>query len=189
MASFRSTIRTHSTAVRAVLVSTVILGLIYPAVLLLAGLAMPVQAGGSLVRAADGEVIGSTLIAQGFADSSGAPLPQYFQPRPSASDYDAMASGGTNYGPENEDLIADIQARKAAGATTPDALTASGSGLDPDITVENALSQVDRVAAARHLDPAQVRAIVESKIQPRDIGFLGEPRVNVLELNLALDGV
>lgn len=186
MSSIRASLRTHATAIRSMLVLTVVLGVLYPAAMLLVGLAMPAQANGSPVHDAEGAVVGSSLIGQSFSDADGTPLPEWFQPRPSASDYDAMASGGTNLGPENPDLVDAIRQRLDAGDTTADALTASGSGLDPHITPENALAQVDRVAAARGLDTAAVRELVESKIQGRDLGFLGEPRVNVLELNLAL---
>jgi len=149
------------------------------------------------VRTADGDIVGSALIGQSFTDAAGDPLPEWFQPRPSAAGdgYDAGASSGSNLGPENPDLIAAIEDRKAqvagfdgvAESDVPvDAVTASGSGLDPHISPEYALQQVARVAAARGLDEADVRALVESRIQPRDLGYLGEPTVNVLELNLAL---
>ena len=148
----------------------------------------------------DGTTVGSTLIGQSFVDADGAPLAQYFQSRPSAAGdgYDGGASSGSNYGPENADLISAITDRRAAVAAfenvdpadvPADAVTASASGLDPHISPAYALLQVDRVAAARGLDEAEVRALVESKIQARDLGFLGEPRVNVLELNLALDAL
>ncbi|MCD2500080.1 MULTISPECIES: K(+)-transporting ATPase subunit C [Microbacterium] len=185
--SVRTTLRTHATALRAMLVLTVILGLAYPALMLLVGLAMPAQANGSLVRDDNGTVVGSALIGQSFTDESGKPLPQYFQSRPSASGYDALASGGSNLGPENPELADAIRDRQASGATATDALTASGSGLDPDISPENALSQVPGVAAARGLDESVVRELVRSMIRPRDLGFLGDERVNVLELNRALD--
>ena len=186
------------TAVRALLILTVVLGLGYP--LLITGigqLAFPAQANGSLVRV-DGEVVGSAIIGQSFADADGVALPEWFQSRPSAAGagYDGGASSGSNYGPENDDLVAAIGERQAtiadldgvAAAGIPaDAVTASGSGLDPDISVAYALLQVDRVAEARDLDAGEVRKLVERSIRPRDLGFLGEPRVNVLELNLALD--
>jgi K+-transporting ATPase ATPase C chain len=156
------------------------------------------------VTGSDGKAVGSALVGQSFAapseDGSGAPLPQYFQSRPSAAGtgYDAGASSGSNYGPENSDLITAIKDRRAAiaafegvdpAAIPADAVTASGSGLDPHISPAYALLQVDRVARARGLDVQTVRNLVESKIQARDLGFLGEPRVNVLELNLALDAL
>jgi K+-transporting ATPase ATPase C chain len=195
----RTTVRTTGVAVRAMLVFTVVLGLGYMLLITAIGqLALPFAANGSLARDADGQVVGSSLIGQSFADADGAPLPEYFQSRPSAAGdgYDGGASSGSNYGPENDDLIAAIGERQAtiadldgvAAAGIPaDAVTASGSGLDPDISVAYALLQVDRVAEARDLDPEEVRELVERSIRPRDLGFLGEPRVNVLELNLALD--
>ncbi|GAA2077357.1 K(+)-transporting ATPase subunit C [Microbacterium hatanonis] len=195
----RTIVRTTGVAVRAMLVFTVVLGLGYMLLITAIGqLALPGQANGSLVRDADGQVVGSSLIGQSFTDADGAPLPEYFQSRPSAAGdgYDGGASSGSNYGPENDDLIAAIGERQAtiadldgvAAAGIPaDAVTASGSGLDPDISVAYALLQVDRVAEARDLDAGEVRELVERSIRPRDLGFLGEPRVNVLELNLALD--
>jgi K+-transporting ATPase ATPase C chain len=195
----RTTVRTTGVAVRAMLVFTVVLGLGYMLLITAIGqLALPGQANGSLVRDADGQVVGSSLIGQSFTDADGAPLPEYFQSRPSAAGdgYDGGASSGSNYGPENDDLVAAIGERQAtiadldgvAAAGIPaDAVTASGSGLDPDISVAYALLQVDRVAEARDLDAGEVRELVERSIRPRDLGFLGEPRVNVLELNLALD--
>lgn len=189
------------TAIRALLVLTLALGVAYPLVITLIGqLALPTQANGSLVRV-DDQVVGSSLIGQAYTDADGAPLPEWFQSRPSAAGsgsprgYDAGASSGSNYGPENEDLIAAITDRRAAiaafegidPAEVPvDALTASGSGLDPHISPAYALLQVPRVAEASGLDEASVRELVESRIQGRDLGYLGEPTVNVLQLNLAL---
>jgi potassium-transporting ATPase KdpC subunit len=174
------------TALRALLILTVVLGVAYP--LLITGIgqvAFNGQANGSLVRV-DGEVVGSSLIGQSFDGD-----PQWFQSRPSAAGdgYDGGASSGSNYGPENEELIAAIQERRdALGADAPaDALTASGSGLDPHISPEYALFQVAGVAEARDLDESAVRELVESRIQGRDLGYLGEPTVNVLELNIALE--
>ena len=199
MSNLRTTGRTALVAVRAVLVFTVLLGILYPlAVTGIGQLAFPAQANGSMLTA-DGKAVGSSLIGQAFTAEDGTPLPQYFQSRPSASGqdgYDAMASGGSNLGPSNSDLLAQIRQRRAAIAAfegvdpsliPPDALTASASGLDPQISPEYALLQVRRVADARGLSDAAVHALVESRIQGRDLGFLGEPRVNVLELNLALD--
>lgn len=194
----RQTVRTHWVALRALLVFTAVLGIGYTAVATGIGqLALPAQANGSLERDASGEVVGSALVGQAFTDAEGAPLPEWFQSRPSAAGdgYDAGASSGSNLGPENTDLIAAIEERKArvAGlddvneADVPvDALTASGSGLDPHISPEYALLQVPRVAAERDLDESEVRALVETHVQGRDAGFLGEPTVNVLQLNLAL---
>jgi K+-transporting ATPase ATPase C chain len=197
MSTTRTTLRTHWVALRALLVFTLALGLAYPLVVTAIGqLALPGQANGSLVRV-DREVVGSAFIGQSFADADGEPLPEWFQSRPSAAGdgYDGGASGGSNLGPENEDLIAAIEERKAAvaeldGVHEPDvpadAVTASGSGLDPHISPEFALLQVARVAEARGLDEADVRALVEDHIQAPDLGFLGSPTVNVLSLNLAL---
>jgi K+-transporting ATPase ATPase C chain len=198
MTSTRQTVRSHWVALRALLVFTAVLGIGYTAVVTGIGqLALPAQANGSLERDASGEVVGSALVGQAFTDAEGAPLPEWFQSRPSAAGdgYDAGASSGSNLGPENTDLIAAIEERKArvAGlddvneADVPvDALTASGSGLDPHISPEYALLQVPRVAAERDLDESEVRALVETHVQGRDAGFLGEPTVNVLQLNLAL---
>jgi K+-transporting ATPase ATPase C chain len=185
------------TALRALLVFTVVLGLGYPLVVLGLGQSLfPVQANGSLVRV-DGDVVGSSLLGQSFRDADGDPLPEWFQPRPSAAGdgYDGGASGGSNQGPENPDLIAAIEERRAAiaafegvdPASIPaDALTASASGLDPHISPAYALLQVDRVAAARALPESAVHDLVERHIRDRDLGFVGEPTVNVLELNVAL---
>jgi K+-transporting ATPase ATPase C chain len=188
------------TAVRALLILTVVLGIGYPLAILGFGqLAVPAQANGQLVTI-DGEVVGSAIIGQSFTDADGAALPEWFQSRPSAagSGYDGGASSGSNYGPENEDLIAAIVDRQAAiaeleGATREeipaDAVTASASGLDPHISPEYALIQVPRVAEARGLDESAVRELVESMIQGRDLGYLGDPTVNVLMLNIALAGL
>lgn len=197
MSSTRTTLRTHWVALRALLILTLALGIGYPLVATAIGqLALPAQANGSLVRV-DGEVVGSAVIGQSWADAAGEPLPEWFQSRPSAAGdgYDGGASGGSNLGPENEDLIAAIEERKAVvaaldGVAEPevpaDAVTASASGLDPHISPEYALLQVARVAEARGLDDADVRALVEDHIRARDLGFLGSPTVNVLSLNLAL---
>jgi len=173
------------TALRAMVVLTVVLGIAYPlAVLGIGQAAFPAQANGSLLEV-DGRPVGSALIGQQFEGD------EWFQSRPSATDYDGGASSGSNYGPDNADLLAAVDERRAAlGADAPaDALTASGSGLDPHISPEHALLQVPRVAQARGLDEARVRALVESMIQGRDLGYLGEPTVNVLRLNLALNGL
>lgn len=188
------------TAIRAMVVFTLALGLVYPlAILAIGQLAFPSQANGSLVTV-DGEVVGSSLIGQSFTDEDGAPLPEWFQSRPSAAGagYDGGASSGSNWGPENSDLITAIGDRQATiealegvpvGEIPADAVTASASGLDPHISPEYALLQVPRVAAARGLDPQSVRELVESMIQGRDLGYLGEPTVNVLRLNIALAGM
>ena len=183
-------------AVRALLIATVVLGLLYP--LVVTGVAQVIAAGrsdGSLVEV-DGEVVGSSLIGQGFTDANGGPLPQYFQSRPSASDYDGAASGGSNLGPNSEELAALIEERRAAVAVfngvpradvPPDAVTASASGLDPGISPEYAAIQVDRVARERGVPASEVESLVDQATVGRDLGVIGAPYVNVLELNLALD--
>ncbi|MFC9560691.1 potassium-transporting ATPase subunit KdpC [Agromyces sp. NPDC056965] len=197
MSSTRTAVRTHWVAVRAMLVFTLVLGVAYTIVVTGIGqVVLPAQANGSVVRSGD-EVVGSSLIGQSFSDADGNPLPEWFQPRPSAAGdgYDGGASSGSNWGPENADLIAAIEERKAqvaefngvSEADVPaDAVTASASGLDPHISPEYALLQVARVAAERGLPESEVRELVESRIQARDLGYLGEPTVNVLQLNLAL---
>lgn len=171
---------------------TILTGVIYPLVITgIAQVAFPNQANGSLV-VMDGRAYGSELIGQQFDD------PKYFWGRPSAAGYDAAASSGSNYGPTNPALLEAVQARiDALMAADPentlpipvDLVTASGSGLDPHISVAAALYQVHRVASARGLSEAEVAFLVEKYIEGRQFGFLGEPRVNVLLLNLALDGI
>lgn len=195
----RTTLRTTGVAVRAMAVFTLLLGVAYMLLITAVGqVALPFQANGSLITTADGQVSGSQLIGQSFADADGNALPQYFQSRPSAAGdgYDSTASSGSNWGPENEDLIAAIEQRKAAsvgldgsGQISADALTASASGLDPDISVENAERQVARVAEARGLSASEVESLVSAHTIPRDLGYLGDPRVNVVELNRALDAL
>jgi potassium-transporting ATPase KdpC subunit len=173
----------------------VITGLIYPGVMTaLAQLIFLRQANGSLVTV-NGHVVGSTLIGQQFA------RPEYFHPRPSAAGagYDDTLSGGTNKGPTDvklaDTLIAQavdsaVQLDGAVKGQVPsDLVTSSGSGLDPHLSPASALLQVGRVARARHADSAAVRALVERHIEGRQLGFFGEPRVNVLRLNLALDSL
>ncbi|MGN6325907.1 potassium-transporting ATPase subunit KdpC [Pseudolysinimonas sp.] len=185
------------TAIRAMIVLTIVLGILYPGVIWLAGLAMPSQANGSLLRNPSGEVVGSSLIGQSFTDKKGNPLPQWFQSRPSAAGtgYDASASSGSNWGPENPDLIKAITSRqsqieKLDGVTKAqipaDAVTASGSGLDPDISEAYALLQVPRVAQERGISESSLRALVEQHVEVRTLGYIGEPVVNVVELNQAL---
>ncbi len=183
-------------SIRAMLVITIVCGILYPAAIWLIGLVMPGQSNGSLLSQG-GQVVGSSLIGQSFTDKKGDALPQWFQSRPSAAGagYDGAASGGSNYGPENEDLIKAIENRQAAiekldgvarDQIPADAVTASGSGLDPAISEAYALLQVPRVAQARGLSDGTVRTLVEQHLQGRPLGYLGEPTVNVLELNLAL---
>ena len=198
MSTTRTTARTYWVAIRAMLLFTLVLGVGYTAVITGIGqVAIPAQANGSVVRSGD-EVVGSALIGQSFTDADGNPLPEWFQPRPSAAGdgYDAGASSGSNYGPENEDLVAVIEERRTQVAefngvpeseVPADAVTASASGLDPHISPEYARLQVARVAEARGLPESEVLDLVESRIQARDLGYLGEPTVNVLQLNLALE--
>lgn len=197
--STRTAGRTLWVATRAMALFTVLIGVVYLLVVTGIGqLALPWQANGSVVRNADGEVVGSALIGQSFTDAEGNPLPEYFQSRPSAAGdgYDGGASSGSNLGPENDDLVAAIEQRKAQVAefngvgedeVPADAVTASSSGLDPHISPEYAQLQIERVAAARGLDVEEVRELVARFTQGRDLGHLGEPTVNVLRLNLALD--
>lgn len=174
------------------LILTVITGLIYPLVVTgVAQVMFPHQANGNLIMV-NGKTYGSELIGQQFSE------PKYFWGRLSATNYNGAASSGSNYGPLNPALTDRVQARidalKAADPknTLPipvDLVTASGSGLDPHISVAAALYQVHRVAVARGLSEADVTSLMEKYTEGRQFGFLGEPRVNVLELNLALDGL
>jgi len=187
------TLRQLAPAFRMLLVLTALVGLAYPLVLTgFAQGAFPGRADGSLVKQ-DGKVVGSKLIGQSFDGKA-----QYFQSRPSAAGdgYDPLASSASNLGPENKDLIKAIEERRAAAAAlngtnpadvAPDALLASGSGLDAYISPTYAAQQVERVASQRGIDPATVRRLVDKYTAGRVLGFLGEPGVNVLELNLALD--
>ena len=181
-------------AILSLIILTIITGLLYPlAVTGVAQLLFPQQANGSLI-VRRGAVVGSSLVGQPFSG------PGYFHPRPSLAGkgYDAMASGGSNLGPLSRDLVEAVGRRVAeyreenglaSGTAVPaDAVTASASGLDPDISPENARLQAGRVARARGLPEPQVLALVADSTRGRTFGVLGEPRVNVLELNLALDG-
>ncbi len=178
-------------AVLMTIATTILLGIIYPLVVtLLAQVLFHDKANGQLVSR-NGEVIGSRIIGQPFVSD------KYFHSRPSAAGngYDAANSSGSNLGPTNQKLIdrikSDTAAAQAENPNTPvpmDLVTTSGSGLDPDITPAAALFQVPRIARVRGLSEDQVRALVQSHIQKRQYGILGEPRVNVLQLNLALDG-
>lgn len=182
-------------AILVAVVFTVICGLVYPMVATAIGqVAFNDTANGSLITK-DGVIVGSTLIGQNFT------APQYFHPRPSAAGagYDGSASSGSNYGPTNADFLAAVAERVAAyreenglSDTTlvpVDAVTASGSGLDPDISIADARLQVARVAKERGLTVEQVDTLVDQNTDGRDFGFLGEPGVNVVELNLALDAL
>ena len=197
MNSLPSTLRQHLAALRALLVLTVILGVGYPLAITALAQVVPGRADGQLVTR-DDVVVGSRLIGQLFTDADGNALPQYFQSRPSAAGdgYDPTASSASNLGPENEDLVAAITERRAAivalegvdpSQVPPDALTASGSGLDPHISPAYAMLQLQRVARERGLVVADVQRLVQENESGRDAGFIGAAKVNVLQLNLALD--
>lgn len=181
------------TAFRVTLVMTVLTGLIYPGVLTeICQDLFPSQANGRMISL-NGRIVGSALIGQNFSE------PQYFHPRPSAAGkhgYNATESGGSNYGPTNQRLINRIKASIAEfrkdnpdykGPIPADLVTASASGLDPDISPASAEAQAARVAAARDVPLKEVLRLISRHTEERELGFLGEPRVNVLELNLALD--
>jgi K+-transporting ATPase ATPase C chain len=169
----------------------VLLGGVYQGIVWAIGrVAFPAQAEGSLIRDAEGRVVGSRLIAQAFS------RPEYFHPRPSAVDYNGASTGGSNYGPSNPDhlkavgerLSQFVDANHVPTAEVPsEMVTTSGAGLDPHIPPAGADIQVARVAAARRLSPRRIRDLVQIHTERPLLGFLGEPRVNVLELNLALD--
>jgi potassium-transporting ATPase KdpC subunit len=178
------------------LLLSVLTGVLYPLVVTgLAQLLFRSQANGSLIRGSGGQVLGSHLIGQSFSD------PKYFWGRPSATTpqpYNGTASGGSNLGPLNPALTDAVKTRIAAlreadptnsAAVPVDLVTASGSGLDPEISVAGALYQAQRVARARGVPPGQVQALIAAHTEGRLLGVLGEPRVNVLELNLALDAL
>jgi K+-transporting ATPase ATPase C chain len=179
--------------IRLSIVTLLLCGGIYPALVVLVGGALfPSQAQGSIVYNQEGQPIGSALIGQAFDK------PIYFQPRPSAAGtdgYDATASGGSNLGPTNKALVDRVtndakalrQANPSLTVLPADLLTTSGSGLDPDISPEAAMAQVPMVAQARGVTPDKISALVQSHVQGRMLGIFGDPRVNVLELNLALD--
>ena len=173
------------------LATMALFGGLYPLFLWgIGAVAFRAQAEGSLVRRSDGSVAGSRLLAQAFA------RPEYFHPRPSGVDYNAASTGGTNYGPSNPDHLNAVRGRIEAiragdgadpGAIPSEMVTASGAGLDPDIPPAAALLQAKRVASARGLSEERVRTLIEAHTAAPTLGFLGRPRVNVLELNLALD--
>ena len=200
-----ATARQLIAALRGLIIFTIICGIAYPVIMVGVGqLVFHKQVNGSLVSY-HGKVVGSSLLCQEFVDSKGNPLPQYFQPRPSTAadatdktDYgcNPLFSGASNLGPNNPVLVQDIKQRQqqiskfdhvSVSQIPPDAVTTSASGLDPYISPQNAAIQVNRVAAARHISPAQVRALVSQNTLGRNLGFLGMPRVNVLNLNIALD--
>jgi K+-transporting ATPase ATPase C chain len=191
----KTAIKTHSiwgTAIRFTLVTAVLLGLAYPlAVTGIASLIFPHKAAGSLILK-DGQIIGSELLSQSFTAD------KYFHPRPSAAGngYDATSSGPSNLAQSNQTLVTRIQgsidklAKENPGRPVPiDLVTTSGSGLDPDITPDAAYFQVSRIAKARNLSEDQVTKLIAQQTAPRQLGVLGEPRINVLDLNLALDNL
>jgi potassium-transporting ATPase KdpC subunit len=176
------------------LATTVLLGIIYPIVVTgLAQVLFPRQANGELIQQAGGKIVGSSLLGQPFTS------PGYFHSRPSAAGtagYDPMASGGSNLGPTNKALIDRVSSTvQSLGAENPgaripvDLVTTSGSGLDPHLSPAAAEFQIPRVARERHLSEVDLHALVAKHTEGRQLGFLGEPRVNVLELNLELDAV
>ena len=198
-------VRQHLAAFRAMLAFTIVCGIIYPVVMWgVAQVGFKNQADGSMVSF-NGHVVGSSLLCQEFTDAKGNPLPQDFQPRPSNADSSSVKndfgcdpgfSGAANLGPNNPTLLQDVNQLKASIAkfdgvspsqVPPDAVTTSGSGLDPDISPQYAAIQVKRVAATRHLSVSEVQSLVSKNTTGRDIGILGEPGVNVLQLNIALD--
>lgn len=198
----RQTVRQYWVAVRAMLVLTAALGVVYPLAMTGVGqLAFRSQANGSTITDA-GTTVGSSLIGQSFTDAKGAPLTQWFQTRPSAATgtsapngYDANASSGSNLGPNNPTLVSEIAARKkviertygvTAAQIPADAVTASGSGLDPDISVAYATLQEAKVAETRGISQASVAKLVKANTHGRDLGFLGDPYVNAVQLNLDL---
>ena len=187
-----TTLRQAAVALRLLVVMTVVLGIAYPAALWAIGRVVPARSDGSFVASSSGKLVGSSVIGQDFQG------PQWFHPRPSAAGtgYDALSSSGSNLSAGNPDLVKAVAQRKAdvaaadgilPAAVPPDAATASGSGLDPDISPEYAAVQVAAVARARGLTVAAVAALVAEHTTGRTLGFIGEPRVNVLELNLALE--
>ncbi|MCX9081584.1 MAG: potassium-transporting ATPase subunit KdpC [Candidatus Methanoperedens sp.] len=183
-----------TTALKLFAILMILVGIIYPvAVTVLSQLFFPLKAGGSLLYDSGGNITGSALIGQPFSD------PKYFWSRPSATSgypYNPLASGGSNLGPTNKDLIDQISNRaellKSSGIQSPvpsDLVEASASGLDPHISMQSALIQIPRVAKARNLDEETLRKLVLEHVEERQFGFLGEQRINVLKLNLAIDNI
>ena len=197
----RATARQYWVAIRAMIVLTAAVGVVYPLVVTGIGqLAFHSQANGSVITDA-GKPVASSIIGQSFTDKKGNPLTQWFQTRPSAATnnapqgYDANGSSASNLGPNNPDLVKAIEARKKvieqsygvdAAQIPADAVTASGSGLDPDISVAYARLQVAKVAETRGLSRASVQKLVAQNTHGRDLGYLGQPYVNVVQLNLEL---
>ena len=178
------------------IIFTIILGFLYP--LLITGISkiiFPYRSSGSLIKY-EGKIVGSELIGQNFTGE------QYFHPRPSAAGkdgYDPLSSGGSNYAPTNEDFISAVKERLSNLRKEnkledyikipSDAVTSSGSGLDPDISVDNALLQADRIAKKRNIPVSEINDLIRQNTEKRILGFLGEPKVNVLKLNLLLDNL
>jgi K+-transporting ATPase ATPase C chain len=186
--------KTIKTTLKLFAILMVVVGVIYPvAVTVFAQLIFPKEAGGSLLHDSGGNITGSALIGQPFSD------PKYFWSRPSATSgypYNPLASGGSNLGPTNKVLLDQISNRtdllKSSGIQTPvpsDLVEASASGLDPHISMQSALVQIPRVSKARNLDEETLRKLVLEHVEERQFGFLGEQRINVLKLNLALDNM
>jgi K+-transporting ATPase ATPase C chain len=186
--------KTIKTTLKLFAILTILVGVIYPvAVTVLAQLIFPKEAGGSLIYDSGGNLKGSALIGQPFSD------PKYFWSRPSATSvypYNPLASGGSNLGPTNKVLIGQISNRtellKSSGIQAPvpsDLVEVSASGLDPHISMQSALVQIPRVARARNLSEETLRKLVLERVEERQFGFLGEQRINVLKLNLALDSI
>lgn len=192
--------RTLVAAIRAMVVLTVLLGIVYTGVVTAIGYGLfNSQATGSLIKSSSGQVIGSSLLGQNFTDDQGNPLPRYFQTRSSAAGsagYDPGASSGSNLGPNNPKLVEAVTKARTSVAgfngvaesqLPADAVTSSGSGLDSGISPAYAAIQVSRVASARNISTDEVRSQVSAHTKGRILGFLGDPVVNVVELNAALD--
>lgn len=189
---FKNILRSFSLLI----IFTIILGFLYP--LLITGISkiiFPFRSSGSLIKY-EGKIVGSELIGQNFKGE------QYFHPRPSAAGkdgYDPLSSGGSNYAPTNEDFISAVKERLSNLRKEnkledyikipSDAVTSSGSGLDPDISVDNALLQADRIAKKRNIPVSEINDLIRQNTEKRILGFLGEPKVNVLKLNLLLDNL